>query len=67
VTDPGAFARHIISLYQSEALWSAIRAAAAERLRQENNPARYRSLVGSILDEQDVPAEVGSTAQCRHC
>ena len=67
VTDPDAFARHVIQLYQSEALWTQIRAAAAERVRLENDPGRYRSLVGSILDEQDVPAEVGSTAQCRHC
>jgi glycosyltransferase involved in cell wall biosynthesis len=50
VTDPGGFARHIISLYQSEALWSAIRAAAAERLRQENSPARYRSFVRDSLN-----------------
>jgi glycosyltransferase involved in cell wall biosynthesis len=54
VTDPDAFAGHIISLYQSEALWSNIRVAAAERVRQENDPARYRNLVGEILNEQAV-------------
>jgi glycosyltransferase involved in cell wall biosynthesis len=49
VADPGAFAHHIISLYQSEALWSSVRTAAAERLQQENNPARYRHLVSESL------------------
>jgi glycosyltransferase involved in cell wall biosynthesis len=51
VIDPDAFARHVIQLYQSEALWTQIRASAAERVRMENDPRRYRSLVGNILDE----------------
>jgi glycosyltransferase involved in cell wall biosynthesis len=52
VTNPDAFAHHIIGLYQSEALWSSIRVAAAERVRQENDPSRYRSLVSEILNDQ---------------
>jgi GT2 family glycosyltransferase len=52
VTDPDAFARQIINLYESETLWSGIRIAAAERVRRENNPAHYSSLVGEILNEQ---------------
>jgi glycosyltransferase involved in cell wall biosynthesis len=55
VTAPEAFAGHIISLYQSEALWSKIRVAAAERVRQENDPTRYRNLVRENLDETSPP------------
>jgi GT2 family glycosyltransferase len=54
VTNPHAFAGHIIDLYKSEPLWSSIRAAAAERVRLENDPARYRSLVGEILNTHAV-------------
>jgi O-antigen biosynthesis protein len=55
VRDPDGFARHIVNLYQSKALWSSIRIAAAERVQQDNDPVRYRSLVGEILNTQAVP------------
>jgi GT2 family glycosyltransferase/glycosyltransferase involved in cell wall biosynthesis len=60
VTDPEAFAQHIISLYQSEALWSRIRAAAAERVRQENDPTRYRRLVSDSLTRYSPPQAIST-------
>ena len=51
VTDPEEFARNIVALYRSEELWSGIRLAAAERVRQENDPARYSELLTAILGE----------------
>ncbi len=51
VTEPKAFARHIVALYRDEALWEGVRAAAAERVRAENDPAHYRKLVAETLSK----------------
>ena len=51
VTEPEVFARHIVALYRDEALWEAVRAAAAARVRAENDPEHYRTLVAEALSE----------------
>jgi GT2 family glycosyltransferase/glycosyltransferase involved in cell wall biosynthesis len=47
--DPAAFARHILSLYRSEALWQAIRLGAFARLRQDNSRAAYTDAVCRVM------------------
>jgi GT2 family glycosyltransferase len=51
VTEPEEFAQHVVALYRSEEAWEGIRAAAAERVRQENDPVRYRAVVAEVLNE----------------
>jgi O-antigen biosynthesis protein len=50
VDDPEGFARHIVALYRTEELWEAVRAAAAERVRRENDPVLYRALLTEVLE-----------------
>ena len=49
VSEPAEFARHIVALYRSEELWTAVRLAAAERVREENDPVQYRERLAAIL------------------
>jgi GT2 family glycosyltransferase/glycosyltransferase involved in cell wall biosynthesis len=48
-TDPAAFARHIVALSRSEALWQTIRAGALARLRAENSRPAYTEAVRAVL------------------
>jgi GT2 family glycosyltransferase len=48
-TDPEQFARHVVRLYRDPALWQALRVAALERLRQENDAANYAAAITAVL------------------
>jgi len=48
-SDPEAFARHVLALYRSEALWTSVRAAAAERIRADCVQEAYAQALGNIL------------------
>ncbi len=47
--DPALFAHLVVRLYREPALWHALRAAALERLRQENDAADYAASVERVL------------------
>jgi glycosyltransferase involved in cell wall biosynthesis len=47
--DPALFAQRVVRLYRDAALWQALRDAALERLRQENDAAGYAAAVESVL------------------
>jgi GT2 family glycosyltransferase len=47
--DPALFAQQVVRLYRDAALWQALRDAALERLRQENDAAGYAAAVESVL------------------
>jgi glycosyltransferase involved in cell wall biosynthesis len=49
-SDPAAFADAVIALYQSEALWTSLRANAAERIRSTCGPDVYEQTLAQILD-----------------
>lgn len=48
-TDPALFARQVVRLYRDPALWQALRDAALERLRRENDAAGYAAAIESVL------------------
>jgi GT2 family glycosyltransferase len=48
-SDPAAFARHVVELYRSETLWDAVRAGAAERIREECGREGYERVLLDIL------------------
>jgi hypothetical protein len=52
--DPARFARQILSLHRSEALWQEIRQGAFTRLRTENSRAAYTGALRRVV--QQVPA-----------
>jgi glycosyltransferase involved in cell wall biosynthesis len=47
--DPALFAQQVVRLYRDAALWQALRDAALERLRQENDAAGYAAAVEFVL------------------
>ena len=47
--DPAGFARHIVALTRSEALWQTIRSGAFARLRAENSRSAYTEAVRGVL------------------
>jgi glycosyltransferase involved in cell wall biosynthesis len=47
--DPGAFARQVLALYQSEDVWNRVRAAAAERIGTECGGEEYGRVLAEIL------------------
>ena len=50
-SDPDEFAAALLSLYQSEALWSRVRHGALERLKRENGWQEYAEAVRAVLDQ----------------
>jgi len=48
--DPALLAKHIIALYQDQALWQQIRVNALERLRRENSYAEYAKAIERVLE-----------------
>ena len=51
--DPALFAQQVVRLYRDAALWQALRDAALERLRQENDAAGYAAAVESGWDRRN--------------
>jgi hypothetical protein len=49
VTDPAAFARHVVALQRDEALWERQRDAALLRLRRENGRETYAAAIRDVL------------------
>ena len=49
VTEPGAFAAHVVALYRDQALWNDIRAAAAEQVRIECGRGAFGRIVAGVL------------------
>ena len=47
--DPELMAKHVIALYEDEALWQQIRVNALERLRRENSYAEYVKAIERVL------------------
>ena len=61
-TEPHAFARQVIALYQDEALWLSVRQCAAQRLMRDNNQSDYRRSLGIILAGAATPETVLTTS-----
>jgi hypothetical protein len=51
--DAAGFAAKVVAVYRSEALWSGIRDAAAERLRQDNGREAYVRVLRDLLPAND--------------
>jgi len=49
--DPSSFARQVLRIYQSEALWKQIRDGAAERIRADCGRESWERMVADILDD----------------
>src|ERR1019366_5196645 len=49
VTDPAAFARHVVALQRDAALWQRLRDAALDRLPRENNREAYAAAIRDVL------------------
>ena len=47
--DPAAFATQVVRLYRDPMLWQALREAALDRLRRENDVAGYAAAIESVL------------------
>ena len=54
-SDPAEFARRIVTLYRDAKLWQALRDNALERVRVENNLARYQEAVRCALQPSVPP------------
>jgi GT2 family glycosyltransferase len=66
--DPALFAQQVVRLYRDAALWQALRDAALERLRQENDAAGYAAAVEAVLGPANrsagqtaSPTQIGSS------
>jgi GT2 family glycosyltransferase len=53
--DPAAFAEAVVSLYENEAAWRAMRAAACKRLEQEHNASLFRKRMRTLLNGDVAP------------
>jgi GT2 family glycosyltransferase len=53
--DPMAFAEAVVSLYENEAAWRAMRAAARKRLEQEHNASLFRKKMRTLLNGDVTP------------
>ena len=49
VTDPAAFARHVVAVQRDAELWQRLRDTALDRLRRENNRADYAAAIRGVL------------------
>ena len=61
--DPVAFARQVVKLYRSEALWQRIRAGAAARIQRENGPDRFSRTLLDVLDAGEIRRDTASFVQ----
>ncbi len=49
MSDPTAFARHVVALQRDEALWQSLRDSALDRVRRDNNREAYAAVIRAVL------------------